>query len=82
MRSTAQKKVFFESAEGIELRRELTEIFNDPGHNTQSSYTAVSIDRLSFIDKHMNYMGNYPDMNHHQYLSNLRLMTRMNKIQK
>lgn len=82
MRSTAQKKLFFESPEGRALRQELTEIFNDPAHNTKSTYTAASLDRLSFIDKHMNYMGNFPDMNHRQYVSNIKLMTRMGKVQK
>lgn len=78
MASTIQKKLFFESEEGVWLRNELTQMVKNTGYNTRSTYTAVSSDELLFIDKHMNYMSNYPNLNHRQYLSNLKLKTKTN----
>ncbi len=77
MSSTIQKKLFFESEEGIWLRNELTQMVKSTDYNTRSTYTALSSDELLFIDKHMNYMSNYPSLNYKQYLSNLKLKTKL-----
>jgi hypothetical protein len=76
MASPVQKKLFFESEEGVWLRNELTLMTTNGDYNARSTYTAASADKLLFVDKHMNYMSNYPNMNHRQYLSNLKLKTR------
>ncbi len=53
----------------------------DKSYNTESSYSSNSElypDNVqSFIDKHMNYINTHPDTNIEHYLSNLRLMTRI-----
>jgi hypothetical protein len=76
MASTTQKKLFFESEEGVWLRDELTRMAKSASYNTRSTYTATSSDELLFVDKHMNYMSNYPGINHRQYISNLKLKTK------
>jgi len=76
MASTTQKKSFFESEDGLWLRSELTRMVESGQYNTRSTYTSASVDELLFIDKHMNYMSNYPNINHRQYISNLKLKTK------
>lgn len=77
MASTTQKKIFFESEEGVWLRSELTRMVESGDYNTRSTYTAASVDKLLFIDKHMNYISNYPNIDHRQYISNLKLKTKL-----
>jgi hypothetical protein len=77
MSSPTQRKTFFESSEGIWLRSELIAMVASTDYNTRSTYTALSNDALLFVDKHMNYMSNYPNLNHRQYLSNLKLKTKL-----
>jgi len=77
MSSPIQKKLFFESEEGVWLRNELLSMVKSSDYNTRSTYTTQSSDQLLFVDKHMNYMSNYPNINRKQYLSNLKLKTKM-----
>jgi hypothetical protein len=76
MASTIQKKIFFESEEGIWLRNELARMVESGDYNTRSTYTTASADKLLFIDKHMNYISNYPNIDSRQYLSNIKLKTK------
>lgn len=46
-------------------------------YNTQAMYSVAEKDGMSFIDKHMRYMSQYPNLNHRQYIQNLKLMTRI-----
>jgi hypothetical protein len=77
MPSTIQRKMFFESEEGTWLRDELVSMVKSSDYNTRSTYTALSNDELLFVDKHMNYMSNFPNINRRQYLSNLKLKTKL-----
>jgi hypothetical protein len=77
MANTIQKKIFFESDEGVWLRNELARMVESGNYNTRSTYTAASTDKLLFIDKHMNYISNYPNIDRRQYVSNLKLKTKL-----
>jgi len=74
---TIRNKKFFESDEGITLRKELVKMSNSDKYNTRSMYTSVDNTQLSFVDKQMNYMSQYPTMNRSQYVLNLKLMTKI-----
>lgn len=58
------------------LRQELQEMVDNPDYNTRSRYSVQSPGGTSFITKHMEYMSNYLQMDHKQYILNLKLMTR------
>lgn len=72
-------KAFFESDNGKIQHMELVGMTESEDYNTASSYTVVDPNGLSFVKKHMKYMSQYPNMNHAQYVSNLKLMTRRAK---
>lgn len=46
-------------------------------YNTRTMYSTSDKDGLTFVDKHMKYMSLYPNLNHHQYVVNLKLMTKI-----
>jgi hypothetical protein len=58
-------------------REDLMKMMDDPGFNTTSTYSPSSEERMLFVDKHMKYLGQHPNLNPQHYLSNLRLMTRI-----
>jgi len=69
--------MFFQSEEGIESRRALTEMAESSEYNTRTLYSTSKKDGLSFVDKHMRYMSLYPNLNCQQYVQNLKLMTKI-----
>ena len=62
------------------IKRELRRMEKDSSFNTQPSYTANVLsypDKLiPFVEKHMAYIYNHPQLDPQHYLSNLRLMLR------
>jgi hypothetical protein len=79
---TAKKRVHFKESElGVEIKQALIAMASDTRFNTVSSYssnTTTYPDHLiSFVDKHMEYLENHPTTDPGQYVSNLRLMTRI-----
>ena len=72
----ARTKAFFESDKGKAQHTELVGMTKSDDYNTANSYTTIDPNGLSFVKKHMKYMSQYPNMNHAQYVSNLKLMTR------
>lgn len=79
--ATLKKRVsFFESEEGLIVEATLRKMTLDTTFNTDSTYSANSVrypdNRIPFVDKHMNYLNLHPNIDPHQYLANLRLMTR------
>lgn len=72
---------FFTSEEGLLTQETLRAMMTDVNYHTDSSYsanTALHSDNLvSFVDKHMSYLRDHPSTDPRQYLSNLRLMTRI-----
>jgi len=69
-------KLFSESEQGIVLREELVKMTQCEDYNTRTRYSTVDPNGESFVEKHMKYMSQYPTMNHQQYISNLKLMTK------
>lgn len=67
---------FLISSEGVLIRKELEVMVGDANYNTESFYSPTSSERISFVDKHMDYLCKHPLVKPRQYLSNLRLMTR------
>lgn len=72
---------FFASEEGTWAKQVLSSMVEDPKYNTNSIYSSNSDlypDQLMpFVDRHMDYLGSHPDVIPDQYISNLRLMTRL-----
>jgi hypothetical protein len=81
MATTKRKINFFESEEGAEVKRVLGLMASDSSYNTASRYSANSDlypdNVMTFVDKHMHYLSAHPSTNPQQYISNLRLMTRV-----
>ena len=79
---TAKKRVHFKESElGIAIRQSLVLMASDTAFNTSSSYSSNTTNHpdnlISFVDKHMDYLENHPGTDPGQYVSNLRLMTRI-----
>jgi hypothetical protein len=70
-------KQFFVSEKGVLLRDELVKMTKSKQYNTKSMYSTTDKTGRTFVDKHMIYMSQYPTLNHQQYISNLRVMTRI-----
>lgn len=80
--STASKKInFIDSDEGQATRQQLLDMVADDAYMTDSSYSANGAlypdNLIPFVDKHMEYLRSHPTTNPQQYLSNLRLVTRL-----
>lgn len=77
--ATTQKAIeFLKSQEGVDTYNELIKMVEDAAYNTASSYSPSSEDgNLLFIDKHMGYLCTHSGVNASQYMSNLRLITKV-----
>ncbi len=73
------KQKFHESEKGELLRKELLRMVKSPDYNTKPVYTTFISDKYQFVEKHMIYMSRYPDMDHWQYILNVKLMTKISK---
>jgi hypothetical protein len=80
MASLKKRPDFFQSEEGAAVKAALVFMQTDELYNTESTYsanTAVYPDnKMTFVDRHMNYLSQHQSVDINQYLSNLRLMTR------
>lgn len=75
---TQRAQEFLESEEGRTAYVELLKMVEDNGYNTTSTFSPSAKDgSLLFIDKHMNYLCTHLDVSANQYLSNLRLITKI-----
>ena len=65
------------------VRNELQQMMLNGSYNTESSYTPCSVTHpdglISFVDRHMRYLGNHPKLDASKYIANLRLMTRVTR---
>ena len=71
------KQKFLSSHLGITLRDELIKMVKNPDYNTTPIYSTFVSDEFQFVEKHMTYMSRFPAMDHHQYVLNLKLMTKI-----
>lgn len=67
---------FLRSEKADKLREELVAMTENPLYNTRV-VSLIDTDSLYFVEKHMRYMSNHPNMDHFQYVQNLRLMTKI-----
>jgi hypothetical protein len=70
---------FLASDEATSIREELEKMAKNVSFNTQSMYTPSEVTKESFVDKHMKYLSLHTNTSPQQYLSNLKLRTRINK---
>lgn len=77
MNHLLSKQQFLSSEEATDLRSELQKMVKDPAYNTQVRYSLITSPGSQFVNKHMSYMSNHLQMNHKQYLRNIKLMTRL-----
>lgn len=81
MYSTKKKYNALDSEKIAEIERQLQQMEADKSFKTESSYSAnittYPNNLIPFVDKHMAYLKQHQNLNPQQYLSNLRLMTRM-----
>ncbi|AHB42544.1 hypothetical protein RAAC3_TM7C00001G0702 [Candidatus Saccharibacteria bacterium RAAC3_TM7_1] len=45
-------------------------------YNTRTMYSAQDVNGLGFVEKHMRYMSQFPNLDCLQYVSNLKMMTK------
>jgi hypothetical protein len=78
------RKNFLETDEGQEIKLKLQEMGESGLYNTRSSYTSNTElypdNLMSFVDKHINYLVNHPELEPKTYLANVRLVTRLSRI--
>lgn len=70
------KQEFLRSEEADLLRKQLLVMIQDKQYNTSHRYT----DGAEFITRHMDYMSQYPTMDHGQYILNLKLKLRVGPV--
>ena len=78
-----KKPNFFSSEEGLLAWQALEDMVGNDLYHTEPSYSANAMlypdNLIPFIDKHMVYMRDHPNIDPQLYLSNLRLMTRVGR---
>ncbi|HBO64993.1 TPA: hypothetical protein DD425_03470 [Candidatus Saccharibacteria bacterium] len=72
-------KAFLESEHGSIVRKELVKMAMSQDYNTTAMYSVNDPEGLTFVDRQMRYMSQYPTMNHIQYISNLKMKTKRSK---
>ncbi len=77
MNTLISRQQFLQSEKATALRTELEDMVKDPGYNTHVRYSLVTVDGSQFVNKHMTYMANHLQMDHKQYVSNIKLMTKL-----
>lgn len=78
MASYKKKTNFLETDAGDQARELLHGMETDIRYSTSAYYSASLPDNtISFVDKHMTYLNDHPNVNPDYYLANLRLMSRI-----
>lgn len=74
---------FYKSEEGEQVATELRTMVSDSIYMTTPTYSANSTlypdNQVSFVEKHMKFLSEHQEVNINQYLSNLRLMSRIRR---
>lgn len=79
MGSSIGQKEFLQSEEAAMLREELEAMVKDSAYNTVTRYTLVAANGSQFVENHMKYMASHLNMDHRQYILNVKLMTKIRK---
>lgn len=78
MNTLLSRQQFLKSEKAAVLRAELEDMEKSPNYNTYVRYTLAAIEGSQFVYKHMTCMANHLQMDHKQYVSNIKLMTKIN----
>ncbi len=71
------RRQFLTSEEALYAKSQLDAMMADPLYNTRASYVAGQAEDMSFADTHLGYLSNHPQIKVREYLSNLRLKTKL-----
>lgn len=81
MAGFTRRSDYVNSEESQAVKGQLQLMAADKTYNTVSSYTPNTDrypdNRISFVEKHMNYLNSHPQLDALKYVANLRLMTRI-----
>lgn len=80
--ATNKKKTWLLNAEeAAQVEQALKDMALDANYSTDTSYSADTEtypdNRIPFVEKHLNYLHQHKNVNPDQYLSNLRIMTKV-----
>lgn len=80
MSGASTRKGFSDTEEGRAIRAQLQAMVTSSGYITDSSYSANTSlypdNRISFVDRHMEYLAKHPSVDASQYVVNIKLMTK------
>jgi hypothetical protein len=68
------KMDYFETSEGLEVLEALKDMATSEEYFTYASYTPHSVDLISFIEKHKEFIRKHPNTNAQHYVANLKIM--------
>ncbi len=74
--SNQYKAQFLASEDAQTVRLELERMMESAQYSTHTFYTPADATQ-SFVDKHLHYLSEHPKLKATEYLSNLRLMTKV-----
>jgi len=77
MSNTITIQKYLETDVAKNIHKELKAMAASPNYITEPSYSPTSSEPVSFVDKHIKYLSTHQKLNHEQYLSNLKLMTKV-----
>ena len=70
------REEFLQTDAGALAKAELQRMASSTDYGTATTYDAMAGRRLSFVNRHLNYLVKHPQVNAKAYLSNLRIMTK------
>lgn len=77
-----QRVDFLNSQAASDIKAELSKMAKSPKYNTEDSYTCSNAahpdGKITFVEKHLQYIASHQDTNPSHYLANLKLKTRIN----
>ena len=76
-RLTLRQKEFFGSSDAVLARAQLKLMDKNPRYNTCLLYFSSKEEGLSFVNKHMLYLSTHPTISVQQYISNLKLKSKI-----
>ena len=79
MKLTLHQRNFFATDAARRAKTDLKLMMVRPEFNTRVSFGTETESLLTFVDKHMLYLSKHPKVNPQQYISTLKLMTRINR---
>lgn len=77
MNTTVAIQKYLDSEAAQSVYKELKAMEESPNYKTVDSYSPSSDIPLTFVEKHMRYLSLHQKLNHQQYISNLKLMTKI-----